>query len=425
MMASRMAARTPSPPPAEELLAPSAPRYGYQDDYLPYPKPSRSTRSSTQRNRTPSPPTSRQRPLASPRGARRANNQSNAAMVSPVPSPRKKRQPPADTSGRSVSGSLTAQNIANAAAALSPFDLAPTSNPVTSSVRASSSRSGGMLPTPSKTPSKSANKKTAAEISSFARNLFPSDDSALRRKPKSYSGIGMDSFTADQDDEPIEIFTDTKDSIPEIDTSDDNPFYTGPSKQETQTSPRRSRRKVVIPGEGSQSLEDATHREDGMVYVFRGKKFWRKFANETEEEMDQDARLARPLTRSSVKPRLLFPPKQPEQSEMDVEDEEAATDVEDEVKERIAGPIPQTPVKSHKETAKTPEAPRYAPVSPPETRRTTRSTNKLSGDETPIKIPKRQASLFDAWPRTKEHKATPTKRAGEGLASAPAKRTRA
>lgn len=282
-----------------------------------------------------------------------------------------------------------------------------------------------MLPTPSKTPSKPANEKTAAEISSFARNLFPSDDSALRRKPKSYSGLGMDSFTAKREDEPIEIFTDTKDSIPEIDASDANPFYTGPSKQEPEISPRRSRRKVVIPGEGSQSLEEATQREDGMVYVFRGKKFWRKFADDTEEELDQEARLARPLTRSSVKPRLLFPPKQPKQSELDLEDEEAATDVEDEVKERMAGPIPQTPIKSRRETAKTPEAPRYAPVSPPETRRSTRSTNKLSGEETPVKVPKRQPSLFDSWPRTKEHKATSTKRAGDDLAPVPAKRTRA
>ncbi|TQV97441.1 hypothetical protein IF1G_03184 [Cordyceps javanica] len=421
-----MAARTPSPPPTREMQAPSAPRYGYQDDYQPYPKPSRSTRSSTQRNRTPSPPTARQRPLASPRGARRASNQSNATMVSPVPSPRKRRQPPADTSRRSVSGSLTAESIANAAAALGSFDLPPTSSPVNSTLRSSSSRSRGMLPTPSKTPSKPANEKTSAEIATFARNLFPSDDSSLRRKPKSYSGLGMDSFTANRDDEPIEIFTDTKDSIPEIDTTEANPFYVGPSKQETGASPRRSRRKVVIPGEGSQSLEEATQREDGMVYVFRGKKIWRRFADDTEEEMDQEARLVQPLTRSSVKPRLLFPPKQPEQSDRDLEDEEAVTDVEDEVKQRSAAPVPQTPTKSRKEAAKTPEAPRYAPVSPPETRRTTRSANKLLSEETPIKK-KRQPSVFDSWPRTKEHKAqAPTKRAGDdGLTPAPAKRTRA
>ncbi|KAJ3472256.1 hypothetical protein NLG97_g11146 [Lecanicillium saksenae] len=283
-----------------------------------------------------------------------------------------------------------------------------------------------MLPTPSKTPSKPANEKTTAEIKSFARNLFPSDESGLRRKPKSYSGISMDSFTANQEDEPIEIFTDTKDSIPEIDTSEANPFYTGPAKQETATSPRRSRRKVMIPGEGSRSLEEATRREDGMVYVFRGKKFWRKFADDDGEEMDEETRLAQPLTRSSVKPRLLFPPKQEEQSEIDLEDEEATTDVEDEVKERLRHAVPETPTKARNESAKTPEAPKYAPVSPPETRRTTRSTNKLSGDETPMKKPKRQPTLFDSWPRTKEHKApAATKRAAEGIAEAPAKRTRA
>lgn len=421
-MASRSMARTPSPP-AEDMQPPPAPRWGYQDDYQPYPKTqSRSTRSSAQRNRTPSPPTHRQRPLASPRASRRANNQSTAAMVSPVPSPRKRRQPPVDTTRRSVSGSLTAESIANAAAAL---DLPPTSNPVTAPAP-SSSRAGGMLPTPSKTPSRHATEKKTAELSSLARSLFTSDDSGLRRRPKSYTGLGMDSFTATHDEEPIEIFTDTKDCIPEIDTSEANPFYTGASKQDAPASPRRSRRKVMIPGEGALSIEDATHREDGMVYVFRGKKFYRKFATEDEEEMDEETRLAQPLTRSSVKPRLLFPPAQTDEPDLSLDDEEATTDIEDNVRTRRGGPIPQTPTKSSKETAKTPEAPRYAPVSPPETRRTTRSANKLSGDETPIKKPKRQPTLFDSWPRTKEHKApAATKRAGEGLAQAPAKRTRA
>ncbi|KAM3484310.1 hypothetical protein MY8738_002302 [Beauveria namnaoensis] len=421
-MASRMTVRTPSPPPAEEIQAPSAPRHGYQDDWQPYPNARRSTRSSAQRNRTPSPHSLRQRPLASPRGARRANSQSNTAMVSPIPSPRKKRQPPVNTSNRSVSGSLTAKQIANAAAALGPC------NPVNPTLHSSSSRAGGMLPTPSKTPAKPATEKKTAEISAIARDLFPSSSSSSRRRPKSYHGLGMDSFTAQQEEGTIEIFTDTKDSIPEVDTSEANPFYTGPSKQDAQMSPRRSRRKVVIPGEGSQSLEEATQREDGMVYVFRGKKFWRKFSDDEDQELqelDQEARLAQPLTRSSVKPRLLFPPKQPEQSEMDLEDEEAPTDVEDEVMESKAAQIPQTPVKSRKETAKTPDAPRFAPVSPPETRRTTRSANKLLSEGTPIKKPRRQSTLFDTWPRTKEHKAVPTKRAGDGLASAPAKRTRA
>lgn len=230
----------------------------------------------------------------------------------------------------------------------------------------------------------------------------------------------MDSFTAKPEDVDIEIFTDTKDSIPELDTSDANPFI---SRQKAPVSPRRSRRKIMIPGEGAQSIEEATHREDGMIYCFRGKKFYRKFTDEEDEELDEETRLAMPLTRSSVKPRLLFPPKQPERS---IDDEEADTDVEDNVKTRTAGPIPQTPSKSRKETGKTPDAPKYGPVSPPETRRTTRSANKLSGEETPVKKPKRQPTLFDSWPRTKEHRAPPpTKRAGESLPTAPAKRTRA
>ena len=85
---------------------------------------------------------------------------------------------------------------------------------------------------------------------------------------------------------------------------------------------------------------------------------------------------------------------------------------------------PQTPKKSQSISAKTPEAPRYAPVSPPDTKRTTRSTNKLA--DTPMKATGRK-SPFDSWPRTKEHKgrSPAPKRAGETLDTANVKRARA
>lgn len=105
-------------------------------------------------------------------------------------------------------------------------------------------------------------------------------------------------------------------------------------------------------------------------------------------------------------------------------DEEAVTDIEDEAEEiAIEEPlVPKTPVKTQKHTMETPQAPRFAPMSPPDTKRTTRSTNKLD-EATPIKKKERR-SPFDTWPRTKERNDTGTKRQAEPM-FAPAKRTKA
>jgi hypothetical protein len=150
-----------------------------------------------------------------------------------------------------------------------------------------------------------------------------------------------------------------------------------------------------------------------------------------DDENDVEARLARPLTRSSIKPRLLF---QTAKTQEMIDEEEAATDFEedeeDEETEAEAEveipeiPVPQTPAKRRVKHAATPEAPKFAPVSPPDTRRTTRSTNKLMDEATPIKG-RSKSSPFDSWRRTKEHKAPGgQKRHADTLTSDNAKRTR-
>ncbi|KAM4063059.1 hypothetical protein HRG_010379 [Hirsutella rhossiliensis] len=420
-MASRaVGSATPSPPPS--IHTPPAPRLGFPDSWEPY-SPRKSARISSQRtaNRTPSPRASHSR-IASPRISKRANAQTNAAMVSPIPSPRKKPHP-APGASRQPSGTLTAEGTANAAAALGLNDAkAPQ--------KASVSRATGMLPTPSKTPQKPPNEKTAANIQSFARNLFAPEEEAMpaprKRRSKKYSGMTMESFTAEENENSIEIFTDSQDRVPVKDQSVENPFYGDVPAPGT----RKSKRRLInIPGEGALSIEEASRREDGMVYVFRGKKFFREFsknnsAQAEEQEMSGaslEYRLTRPLTRSSVKPRLLFPRHQPDEHD----DDEALTDVEDtSVANEPANP--QTPKKSHSTSAKTPEAPRFAPVSPPDTKRTTRSTNKLAHDGTPFKSSSGRRSPFDAWPRTKELKSpSASKRHGESLASSTTKRSRA
>ncbi|KAL7925245.1 hypothetical protein ACQKWADRAFT_285445 [Trichoderma austrokoningii] len=405
---------TPSPP-SSSIRTPPAPRLGYHDSWEPYSPPRKSARLSAQRApaRTPSPQPPSRQAVSSPRAA---------AMASPVFSPRKKRQPAAD-SVRRVAAALAAES-------------APSGSKDKSVAGRAIASSSLMLPTPSKTPQKPPTSKESAEIQSLGRKLFPAEDadvsSPRKRRSKKFSSIALEGFRAEAE-EDIEIFTDSRERIPKKDASKMNPFVGNAASAEP--SKRRTKRKVMIPGEGAQSIDEAARRDDGLIYVFRGKKFFRKFSefdDEVEdEELDSDveAHFSKPLTRSSIKPRLLFPTKAPApKTKQMLEEEEAATDVEDAKDaaeaEEPSAPV-ETPVKAKVERAQTPEAPKYAPASPPETRRTTRSTNKLAAAPTPAKRAGKK-SPFDSWLRTKEHaNRSSTKRAaGEPLAAAPAKRTR-
>ena len=92
--------------------------------------------------------------------------------------------------------------------------------------------------------------------------------SPRKRKAKKYTGISMDSFRAEEVEEPITIYTDSHDRVPSIDVSSRNPFYGEHAEPTPGPTKRRSKRnRVIVPGEGSQTVEDVVSREDGMVYV--------------------------------------------------------------------------------------------------------------------------------------------------------------
>jgi hypothetical protein len=93
-------------------------------------------------------------------------------------------------------------------------------------------------------------------------------------------------------------------------------------------------------------------------------------------------RLARPLTRSAIKPKLLFPPGAANSSTL--EDEEADTDVEDHHMD--SDDLPETPTDAIDSMPRTPRAPKFAPaMTPPDSKRTTRLGIKPAGDDTPRK----------------------------------------
>lgn len=124
-------------------------------------------------------------------------------------------------------------------------------------------------------------------------------------------------------------------------------------------------------------------------------------ADEVEDEIDVTvpSRLRGPLTRSSMKPRLLFPTQKQldeRDSQYSEADEEADTDIEE-------GNDLATP-SLHTDKVATPRAPRFAPVSPPSTvARTTRSKKVSSDDEMAGASFSSlgSASPFESWQRTK------------------------
>lgn len=173
-------------------------------------------------------------------------------------SPQKKRQPKMDTLQRASSSSTTAK-------------LSEAQSSFTTSRTMASAM--GLLPTPAKTPQKAPSPKSKAKVQAIARNLFhPADTPEVMLSPRKRSKQLLDSFGISEDDDPFPIFTDSQDRIPEVDASEENPFYVAPGAHTRATEPetprRRSKRQTVrVPGEGKVSVEDAVQREDGMLIV--------------------------------------------------------------------------------------------------------------------------------------------------------------
>ena len=129
------------------------------------------------------------------------------------------------------------------------------------------------------------------------------------------------------------------------------------------------------------------------------------------------------MTRSTLKPRLLFPPKERPQAVL--EEEEADTDIETDAREKATDCRSQeTPsVDSHVDT---PAAPGYSPAPLPDNRRVTRAQDKKFDEDTPLKKSKGRTSPFDSWLRVKSRSdsGVSRKRAGSSLDSATTKKLR-
>ncbi|OOF96581.1 hypothetical protein ASPCADRAFT_206750 [Aspergillus carbonarius ITEM 5010] len=409
-----------TPPPPSTLRMPPTPRLGAKyDQYEPY-----STRYSAR--------------LASQRASRERESRTTPPPSFPGSKTAKKHDinesatlsPPS-----SVQSSLRKQRSARSAGLFATHSLEdpsstddsdPFSGPEPSYIRHQPrslrpTMTDGMLPTPAKTP----RKKAVADVGSAARVLFPPPSS--KKKTKKHTGFSLDSFSEDNNrgGSEIQIYTDSRDRIPEVDESEENPFYKKPMSSNTASrAPRRkeSRR--------DKEIDDSIDRKDGMVYVFRGKKMFRKFTDDLESDSDDDDDLGllaarpdlidssitdnvRPLTRSSIKPRVLFPTAEdrvPQETPLSDVDEEAATDIEDhllhdeteeveepavdaEMQQRLVTPPPHSTIET--------------PASPGATMRSLRSRTKRESPDhgdtpTASETKRKRVSPFDGWLRKKQ-----------------------
>ena len=131
-----------------------------------------------------------------------------------------------------------------------------------------------MLPTPAKTP----RKKQVQNKTGIGRVLFPVRPDTVEdvmptprknKRNKRHVGFSLDSDA--ESEGGIQIFTDSQDKVPELDTSEENPFIDHPLKRDppkASSKPNGSRKgKAESESITEGAIKDAFDHESGMVYV--------------------------------------------------------------------------------------------------------------------------------------------------------------
>lgn len=286
---SNHATMTTTPPPPSSIRTPPTPRYGSRyDNYEPY-SPRRSKRIADQQH------------LFS--GSAAALDASTTGLVKEHALRRDQELHQLGISGRAtyspphsqVSSPKRRSERLNSPSLSPPPKNRVRSEPVSSSLPHSSSSSSsyrstmdgntnsslatnGMLPTPAKTP----RKKQIEDLGPTARTLFSSSSKSAQdpaammlKRSKKYSGFSLESFEADPQQasqELIAIFTDSRDRIPQVNNSPDNPFRSKPAEGEPSSSKLAAeagkRRKLDESSrKRDKNVDKAIRRDDGLLYV--------------------------------------------------------------------------------------------------------------------------------------------------------------
>lgn len=266
------AAMTTTPPPPSTLRVPPSPRFGAgYDQYSPYATRHSARLASQRASRDSTPPP--RFPALQVDGTKSAkeeqNNHDALEALSPPGSihgsPRKKPSAGSRTFG--LTHSLEDEDD-NTSTLADPF----ASQHPHSQLQAT--RTNGMLPTPAKTP----RKKAVADMGPTARTLFP--PISRPKKSRKHTGFSLDSFNDDtaQNQTQIQIYTDSRDRIPDVAQSEESLFYKPPKETKTAQTPRNPppapskkpkavEAKQVKELKRDKEIDDAVKREDGMFYV--------------------------------------------------------------------------------------------------------------------------------------------------------------
>ena len=175
----------------------------------------------------------------------------------------------------------SAMDGAGLSAGATLLDLSHNSDLNPASQESSLNPAANMLPTPAKTPCKKPVQPSAVQVA--ARVLFPSRPDTVEdampnpRKRRNKRHVGFSLYSSMEDDgdagseNQIEIYTDSKDKVPELDPSEDNPFYDQYARTVGFTDPRKpsggKKRKAEHSIDANVEIEEAFNREEGMVYV--------------------------------------------------------------------------------------------------------------------------------------------------------------
>jgi hypothetical protein len=262
----RSSVRTPPTPlhgPTFDNLDPTQPRYATRASQRRASRDSLSTPDAvkaTTRGR-------RLTPLAGlSHRSSRSSTTNTARLHSPQNSPRRK------STRRVQITSPTSPGLGSPA----PTPI-PSSKPQPTFLSSTTVMADGMLPTPVKTP----RKKNVPSVNAAARALFQDQpilgeevttNSRRGRKGRRYNGFTLESFSAGEEAPTnVEIFTDSRDNVPQLDTSEENPFIDHPSKAEGSSSRRvagtSKRRKVSGEQKTDSQIQQAVDNDEGMIYV--------------------------------------------------------------------------------------------------------------------------------------------------------------
>lgn len=274
-----------TPPPMTIVRTPSTPLHGARYDSNHLRKSTRQTSSRIKRAvETPPPRSIEDSQDSSLLSSKKASILRSAAHTYSPPSsthtsPRKKVR-----KGRKVRSSNYTSIADDAGSSSEAPSLDQNNNTKKNPLmqRPSLTSAAGMLPTPAKTPRKK--QVQPAVVNGAARVLFPvhqpdsvEDAMPTPRKRRNKRHVGFSIYSSMEDDGDassegkIQIYTDSKEKVPEFDPNEENPFYEKPEEHPPPPEPTKRRtskkRKAAPNAESRQEVTETLDREEGMVYV--------------------------------------------------------------------------------------------------------------------------------------------------------------